>query len=279
MLYRGVHLSRTRDTNLATPVPTNFTATDGTVYSVLRFPAARPFTNYNRISLFESNGNSFYRGLALQLARRLTRGFQYIASYTFSKAEDDKPDQTAVVPGGGDDAKVVENPFNIRGDYALSDVDLPHRFVFSPVYSFGGYTSESAVLRGLLSDWTVSGIIQLQSGFPYSAQIGSDVNRDGNSRSDRVPGTARNSLRTPNTYQIDLRLQRAFRFGEDMQLRLIGEGFNLTNRTNLLTANTNQFTLNTTTGLLTPPTGTAAFGLPRTFQTQRQFQLAVKFDF
>jgi outer membrane receptor protein involved in Fe transport len=267
MLYRGVHLSRTRDTNLGAPVPTNFTSTDGTVYSVLRFPAARPFTNYSRISLFESNGNSFYRALSLQLARRLTRGFQYIASYTFSKAEDDKPDQTAVVPGGGDDAKVVENPFNIRGDYARADVDLPHRFVFSPVYSFGGYTSESAALRGLLSDWTISGIIQLQSGFPYSAQ------------SDRVPGTARNSLRTPNTYQIDLRLQRAFRFGEDMQLRLIGEGFNLTNRANILTLNTNQFTLNTTTGLLTPPTGTAAFGFERTFQTQRQFQLALKFDF
>ena len=284
MLYRGVHLSRTRDINLGTPVPTNFTATDGSVYSVLRFPAARPIVGstgvlYNRINLFESNGNSFYRGLALQLQRRLARGFQFLAAYTFSKAEDDKPDQTAVVPGGGDDAKVVENSYDIRADYARGDTDLPHRFVFSPIYTVGRYDAESAFLRGLLSDWTVSGIIQLQSGFPYSAQIGSDVNRDGNSRSDRVPGTARNSFRTPSTYQLDARLQRAFRFGESMQLRLIGEGFNLTNRANILATNTNVFTLNTTTGLLTPPTGGATFGFPRTFQTQRQFQLAVKFDF
>ncbi|HEX7175090.1 MAG TPA: TonB-dependent receptor [Pyrinomonadaceae bacterium] len=279
MLYRGVHLSRTRDINLGTPVPTNFTASDGTLFSVERFPAARPFASYNRISLFESNGNSFYRGLALQLARRLTRGFQYIASYTFSKAEDDKPDSTAVVPGGGDDAKVVQNSLNIRGDYARNDVDLPHRFVFSPIYTFGRYNADSALVRGLLSDWTVSGILQMQSGYPYSAQIGADVNRDGNSRSDRVPGATRNSFRTPNTYQVDLRLQRAFRFGEDMQLRLIGEAFNVFNRANILTTNTNFFNANTTLLTLTPPTGGAAFGLPRTFQTQRQIQLAIKFEF
>jgi outer membrane receptor protein involved in Fe transport len=277
MIYRGVHLSRTRDINLGIPVPTAFTGPGGTVYTVERFPAARPFASYNRISLFESNGNSFYRGLALQLSRRLSRGFQFIASYTFSKSEDDKPDQTAVVPGGGDDAKVVQNSRNIRADYALTDVDLPHRFVFSPVYTFGRYNSENAFLRGFLSDWTASGILQLQSGYPYSAQIGADVNRDGNSRNDRVPGTARNSFRTPNTYQLDLRLTRAFRFGEDMQLRLIGEAFNVFNRANILTANTNFFNATGTT--LTAPTGGAAFGLPRTFQTQRQMQLAIKFDF
>lgn len=278
MLYRGVHLSRTRDVNLGAPVPTAFTASDGTVYTVERFPAARPFASYNRISLFESNGNSFYRGLALQLQRRLARGFQFLASYTFSKAEDDKPDQTAVVPGGGDDAKVVQNSFNIRGDYARSDIDLPHRFVFSPVYTFGSYNHTNAILRGILSDWTVSGILQLQSGFPYSAQIGSDANRDGNSRNDRVPGTERNSFRTPNTYVFDLRLARAFRFSEDVQLRLIGEGFNLFNRANVLTNNTNFFVLNAS-NVLVPPTGGAAFGFPRTFQSARQFQLAVKFEF
>jgi hypothetical protein len=184
-----------------------------------------------------------------------------------------------VVPGGGDDAKVVQNSFNIRDDYGRSDVDLPHRFVFSPIYSFGEHRSENTFVRGLLSDWTISGIVQLQSGFPYSALIGTDVNRDGNSRNDRVPDTERNGLRTPNTFQVDMRLTRMFKLSENMRIRLIGEGFNLFNRTNLLTVNTNQFTANTTTLVLTPPTGASAFGLPRTFQTQRQFQLAIKFDF
>ena len=119
----------------------------------------------------------------------------------------------------------------------------------------------------------------MQSGYPYSAQIGADVNRDGNSRNDRVPGTTRNSFRTPNTYQVDFRLQRAFRFGEDIQLRLIGEAFNVFNRANILTTNTNFFNANTTLLTLTPTTGGTAFGLPRTFQTQRQLQLALKFDF
>lgn len=34
--------------------------------------------------------------------------FQFIAAYTFSKAKDDRPDQTAVFVGA-DDCKIVEN--------------------------------------------------------------------------------------------------------------------------------------------------------------------------
>ncbi|MGH9900396.1 MAG: TonB-dependent receptor, partial [Pyrinomonadaceae bacterium] len=109
MFFKGVHLSRTRDINLFAPVPTAVTSFDGQTFNVDRFPGAsftaaapnRPFANYNRISLFESTANSLYNGLAVQLMRRFSKNFQFTASYTFSKAKDDRPDQTAVVPGGG----------------------------------------------------------------------------------------------------------------------------------------------------------------------------------
>jgi hypothetical protein len=310
MFFKGVHLSRTRDVNLSPPVPTAATGFDGQTYTVLRFPGTgataaaqftsttplRPFASYNRISLFESTANSLYNGLAVQLVRRFTRGLQFTASYTYSRSRDDRPDQTAVVPGGGDDAKVVQNSFNIRDDWALSDVDIPHRFVFSPVYELGTFTrSDNAVLRALLSDYTFSGIMQLQSGFPYTATVGADLNRDGNSRNDRVPGLERNTFRTPNVYQFDVRITRNIRLGETMRLRLIAEGFNIFNRSNVGPApggggqgyvNTNFFRTFTATSVggvntltLAAPFATAVFGTPRTFLTQRQIQLAVKFDF
>src|SRR5437660_1476400 len=115
-------------------------------------------------------------------------GAQFLRSCTFSRAEDDKPDQTSVVAGGGDDSKVAQNPFDLGDDFGYSDSDQRHRFVFSSVYEVGRVKSDNKLLRILFNDYSISGIIQMQSGFAYSAQIGADINRDGNSRDDRVPG-------------------------------------------------------------------------------------------
>jgi outer membrane receptor protein involved in Fe transport len=301
LFFKGVHLSRTRDVNLFPPVPVTATGFNGQTYTVERFPGTgananaqftsttplRPFANYNRINLFESTANSRYNGLAVQVQRRFSRNFQFLANYTYSKANDDKPDQTAVVPGGGDDAKIVQNQLNLRQDYGAADSDLRHRFVFSPVYEFGRFTrSDNRVLRALLSGFGISSIIQLQSGFAYSQTVGADLNRDGNSRNDRVPGTRRNEFYTPSTYQFDARLTRTIPIRESMRLRLILEGFNIFNRANVALVNTNFFRTAPATSVggvntitLTQPFANSAFGLPRAFLTPRELQLAIKFDF
>jgi hypothetical protein len=194
--------------------------------------------------------------------------------------------------GGGDDFKVAQNPFDLRDDWSFSDADQRHRLVISSVYEVGRIKSNNKVLRILLNDYTFSGITQIQSGFAYSAQVGTDINRDGNSRDDRVPGFARNSFRTPTVYQSDTRLTRTIQTSETTKLRLIVEAFNMWNRANVglapgggyfsfvninlyrgFTANAN----NTLTLLSALPA--TAFGLPRSIITPRQVQLAVKFDF
>jgi outer membrane receptor protein involved in Fe transport len=318
LYFRGVHLSRTRDVNLFPPVAT--TAVDqvtGQTFTVQRFPGTgatpaaqftsatplRPNRRFNRINLFESSANSRYQGLAVQARQRFSPthwlpsfeggGSQFLLSYTFSKAEDDKPDQTSVVPGGGDDSKVAENPFDLRNEWSYSDADQRHRFVFSSVFEVGKVKSQNKVLRALFNDYTISGITQLQSGFAYSAQVGADLNRDGNSRDDRVPGFARNSFRTSAVFQSDARITRTIRTSETTKLRLILEGFNIWNRANTGLApgggyfsfvNINQyrgFTANSANSTLTllPALPANAFGLPRSIITPRQLQLAIKFDF
>jgi hypothetical protein len=325
LYFRGTHLSRTRDVNLCPAVAT--TATDpvsGETFTVQRFPGQgaapqpgcvtqttsftsttplRPFLNYNRIDLFEDSASSRYHGLAIQARQRFSpsswvpgfkgAGTQFLLSYTYSRAQDDKPDQTSVVPGGGDDSKVVQNSFNLADDFGFADSDQRHRFVFSSVYEVGRVKSDNKLLRILFNDYSLSGITQMQSGFAYSAQIGADINRDGNSRNDRVPGLTRNSFRTGAVYQSDARITRTIPLGETAKLRLILEGFNIWNRANTGLApgggyysfvNVNRysgFTVNAATGALTltrPPAATA-FGLPRSINTPRQLQLAIKFDF
>ncbi|MEP6819698.1 MAG: TonB-dependent receptor [bacterium] len=325
LYFRGTHLSRTRDVNLCPPVAT--TAVDsvsGETFTVQRFPGQgatplagcvpqtvsftgttplRPFLTYNRIDLFEDSANSRYHGLAIQARKRFSpsglvpffkgAGSQFLISYTFSKAEDDKPDQTSVVPGGGDDFKVVQNSFDLHDDFGYADSDQRHRFVLSSVYEVGKVKSDNKLLRILFNDYSISGITQMQSGFAYSAQVGADLNRDGNSRDDRVPGIRRNSFRTGAVYQTDARITRTIHLTETAKLSLILEGFNIWNRANTGLApggsyfsfvNINRYSgftavAATSTLTLTRPPAATAFGLPRSINTPRQVQLAIKFDF
>jgi hypothetical protein len=58
LYFRGVHISRTRDINLAPPVATTLTDPAGLTFTVLRHPAARPIPGFARISVFESTADS-----------------------------------------------------------------------------------------------------------------------------------------------------------------------------------------------------------------------------
>jgi hypothetical protein len=169
---------------------------------------------------------------------------------------------------------------DINADYGRSDLDIRHRFVFSPVYEIGRVAKDNAVASALLSNWTFSGIATLQSGFAYSATITGDANRDGNSATDRVPGTARNGFTTPNIYVFDTRATKSFKFGEKYNLSLVAEAFNLFNRSNIATVNTGRYTIaNSSATVFTNPALSTPFGFARTFLGERQIQLAAKFRF
>lgn len=300
-MFRGQDLTRTRNVNLFAPAPVTVGGLtfqrfqserekfgDAVTTSNARF---RPIRDFDRISLFESTAKSFYQGLTFELNRRLNNRWQFNTSYTLSKAKDDKPDQTSVVPGGGDDAKIAENQFDLSGEYGRSDLDVRHRFIFSSVYETGTFKySENKILRALLSDYIVTGILAAQSGFAYSALVSGDPNGDGITSTDRVPGTLRNELSTPGTYIVDLRLGRIIRIGERARISLFAEGFNLFNRPNIQNVNNTAFTGTVSSGRLTAVTPNILFNTPRQFISgspsftfnssyNREFQLGIRLDF
>jgi outer membrane receptor protein involved in Fe transport len=301
-LFRGNDLTRTRNANLAAPVAItvpifNGTAATGETLTIQRSPATRPIPTFQRISLFESTANSFYQGLTFELNRRFANRLQFNASYTLSKAKDDKPDQTSVVVGGGDDAKIAQNQFDLSGEYGRSDLDVRHRFIFSPVYETGAFSySENKIVRALLSDYIFTGIFTAQSGIAYSAAVSGDPNNDGNTANDLAPGTRRNEFSTAATYQVDMRVGRALRFGERFRLTLFAEGFNIFNRSNVQAVNNTLYGFSnagTVSGVPLPirlSPGAANFGTPRLFVSgspsftfnssyNREFQIGVRFDF
>ncbi|MGI8836941.1 MAG: TonB-dependent receptor [Pyrinomonadaceae bacterium] len=292
-IFRGSNLTRTRNANLSAPVPTtlpifNGSTATGETLTVQRFPATRPIPQFQRISLFESTAKSLYHGLSLELNRRFTNRFQFNLSYTLSKAKDSKPDQTSVVPGV-DDSKIAQNQFDLSGEYGISDLDVRHRFIFSPVYETGTFRhSDNKIIRALLSDYLITGIFVAQSGFTYPAAVSGDPNNDGNFANDRTPGTLRNQFTTPGFYQIDLRVGRIIRFGERYRLSLFVEGFNIFNSSNVSAVNNTLYAFATTGGGRL--TRTTNFGTPRLFVSSspsftfnssynREIQLGIRFDF
>jgi hypothetical protein len=246
LVVRGVHLSRTRDINLAPPSPATIgIANTSTVLTYQRYSSTRPIAGFSRIEQFESTANSIYHGLTVQLTKRFSQHYQLLGSYTFGKVIDDMPDQTSVVPFSFDDAKQVSDPLNIRADRAAGINDQRHRFVLSGVWDLNYAQGLDRIGRAILGGWELSGIFTAQSGQPYSGLLGFDLNNDSNSRTDRLPGLGRDTFYLPKQVTLDARVTRNVRLTEQTRLQFIAEAFNLFNHPNIIGVNTIYFSRST----------------------------------
>jgi hypothetical protein len=280
LVVKGTHLLRARDINIQATTPTTILTTNN-VPLVFDRIASRRFSNFNRVIVNASDANSIYHALALQVTKRYSRNFQFLFSYTFSKAIDDRPDSTAVVVGA-DDPKFIQNSLRPDLDRGIGDSDVKHRAVLSGVYdinfsSFFGGTNNS-ILKNIVDGYSLSGILTATSGRPFNETIASDLNGDGNSRTDRTPGVGRNTLRGEDFYQVDLRLTKSFRPTETTKIDLIAEGFNLFNRSNVAGIDTNRFSISS--GRLAPNSRfLAPTSVVQRNGANRIFQLALEFNF
>jgi len=106
------------------------------------------------ITKIESTGNSSYNALWITANRRMTRGLQFNASYTWSKSLD----FNSLSSGG----VVAQNSYNLPGDRGLSDFDARHRFVINAIYELPFKRNR------LVAGWQLSAIVQAQSGSPVN---------------------------------------------------------------------------------------------------------------
>ena len=287
----GTHLTRTRDINLypesavtgyVCPTSAACTSATGTPIVYYRHGGAaagtvRPNMAFGRISIFDSGANSIYQGGFVQYSHRFSDSFQVLASYTYSKVIDSRPDNTSVVSGNaGDDAKVAQDTLLPNNDRAVGDADIRHKFVFSGVWDLNyanGLTN--SVARAVLGHWQFSLISQVQSGRPFNDLVSGDPNADANNGNDRVPSVGRNTIRGPGFATADVRLTRDIPlYKERVVLRLIGEAFNVTNRANFNNIVNTQYTFSG--GFYRPTTN---FLFASTTFDPRILQLAAKITF
>jgi hypothetical protein len=287
----GRNLPTFFDTNLSAPT-TNRTYSfvggpfGGETLSVPIFTGPRPNTNFGRITEIRSTIKSEYYGLVLQANRRLTDGLQFQASYTFSKARDNgQTSQTFTSPN------VPLNPFDLTLEEATSNLDIPHRFVASAVYAPGtlfGVGKDSSLGRAIFGGFTISPIVTIQSGRPYSAATSGNAAGAtsqgilGAGGDGRLPNVERNAYRLPYAFNVDLRISRRFRITETANFEVFAEGFNIFNRVNLTNVGTRAYIVG---GTAAAPTLTydPLFGVPseagNSIFRERQIQFAARFQF
>jgi Carboxypeptidase regulatory-like domain/TonB dependent receptor len=233
-------------------------------------PNCDPSVFDTTITTFRSNAFSNYNSLQARLQKRLTRGLQFEASYTYSHALDDASSANLGSFATGD----FRDQRFPQLEYGNADFDIRHRFVLSYMYElpFGkGKTfagNASGLLNQIIGGWQVAGITSASTGNYFTpTDIATDLsNSDGggdvanSSRPNRVgdpnakpciPGTlfntcafatntvlgsygnaGRNIIRGPGFQNWDLSLFKTFPLNERERFEFRAEFFNVWNHLN-----------------------------------------------
>ena len=283
LLTRGIHLPASYDANVA-PAGTPFLNSSGTLinpvatatYDVLASSAAGAATAltttvpYYTSRLDSPSGlilnqysiiNTWYNGLVLSLRKPMSHDVELLFNYTYSHALD--TGQTSGTNGTFFGTDGVLDPYNLKQDYANSDLDQRHRFVGSVVWApTYGKDMSNAIARQLVNGWTASAIITSATGQPYQANIGTSVITPFGSNASPVDGgltggevstfagptggrvswLARNPYFLPNYTDVDFRLGRGITFHEKYNLTFSVDAFNLFNSTIVAAKNTTAYT-------------------------------------
>ena len=120
--------------------------------------APHPACALNNINQVNSNGNSNYNALWLTVNKHLSHGLQLQGSYTYSKSLDYNSLSTG-------ETYIIQNAYNLRGDYGPSEFDARHRVVVSGFYQlpFKG--------NRLVNGWQVAVITSAQTGNPLNPTL------------------------------------------------------------------------------------------------------------
>jgi hypothetical protein len=147
------------------------------------------------IRVVESKGQSWFDGMAASLTKRFSHGLQFLASYTLSRARDTDAYNTVNAHTAGVARGDQNDPEQRTG---LTDFNRTHRLVFSYYYALPSL-SRGGALGVLLSDWSVGGLVTLQSGRALTL-IATNANNVFGITGDRAqlaPGCAAKDLVTP----------------------------------------------------------------------------------
>ena len=139
--------------------------------------ARRPYPAFGPFASIQMRGNSNYHSLQVKLQKRLSHGLYFLSAFTYSHAESDLPPICCNSPWPG-------NSYNLRLSKGLADFQQMFRWVTSFDYQlpFGkgmAFMNNNRVLDLILGGWHGTGILTVNSGFPFTPTQETDSSNTG----------------------------------------------------------------------------------------------------
>jgi hypothetical protein len=131
------------------------------------------------------------------------------------------------------------DPLDLSKDWGRSDNDQRHRLVVSGAIQTSTAPAET-MWEHLTHGFQLSGLVQAYSAAPFNITSGVTTIQ-GTAGRPIVDGAfiERNAGEGTAFFNLSARISREFRLAGRVRLEALAEGFNLTNRTNVVTRNTN----------------------------------------
>jgi carboxypeptidase family protein len=296
----GTNLPTFLDHNLFQPTSSVTYAVNGGPFAgqTVTVPAFvgpnRPNTSFSQMTEIASMVRSRYHSMVLQVNRRFSTGLQLMGNYTLSKATDDNQGSQTFTNGN-----VPFNVFDFSLERGRSRFDRRNKFIASAIYAprvkFG-----SKLATRLADGWSIAPIFQYYTGLPYDGSVTGSLGGipasggtpavpglvsngiNGSGGASRLPLLDRNAFTAPDVWNVDLRLSRRFYIKEKMTVELLGEAFNLFNRTQWTGVNSGFYSIS---GNINNPSlnFTNNFGsigeAGGTLYRERQIQIGARFQF
>ena len=257
-----------------------------------------------------SQGVALYNALEVDVRRNFGSGVQFRGNYTYAKNLDDGSAWNTSV--SGNTPAFVEFPLRPKLDWGPAATDVRHAASINASYElpFGPrrrfLKSASAPVNFAVAGWTASAIVNVQSGFPFSPQLGYNPTGNGDTRNpvrpnwnpdfhgNLYPRTAsryfnpeaflpppagtfgnvsRDALTGPGLSELDLSAAKSSHLTERLGLQFRAEFFNILNHTNFLTPN--EVIYSSATAGISPTAGLVT----ATSTTSRQIQFGAKLLF
>jgi len=120
-----------------------------------------PYIGYAAESIgYRAAGVDAYNALQAHIEKRMSKGFQVGASYTYSHALDEQSGLGLFYNGN--------NALDLRSGYGSADFDRTHVINFNYVFKMPDMANKQTLVGKLVDGWSLLGLTVLQSGQPYS---------------------------------------------------------------------------------------------------------------
>lgn len=277
--------------------------------------STKPNTSLANTWTWASEGRSEYNALQIDVNRRFSGGLALRGVYTYAKAMDDGDSLNATAANNA--VALLSVPTDPMADWGPATYDVRHAASINVIYLLPfGHDARHLNQLGhfadvLVSGWSVTSIVTLQSGFPFTPQLSYNPSNNGDTRNPVRPflnpdftgpvvtgnpsqwfnpaafiyptsnsgfygNVGRDAYYGPGLATVDFSAVKESRLGKGGRLQIRLEAFNLLNRANFNTPNLIVAVLQAAPNATFPVVSPTAGQVTSTSTTARQIQLGVK---